>query len=118
MDKDNKSKIKLSTLVILFILIVIIIGGIIFVVLNNNNSNTVLEGKTTQQPEKTQENTQVEPQPDPQTESPTPNQYADTDFSFKFLKMENKKENMLYSPLSIKYALKMLNDGANLRLKM
>lgn len=27
--------------------------------------------------------------------------------------MENNKKNMIYSPLSIKYALKMLNDGAN-----
>ena len=41
------------------------------------------------------------------------NKYADIEFSFKFLKMENKKENMIYSPISIKYALKMLNEGAN-----
>jgi len=34
------------------------------------------------------------------------------DFDFTFLKMENNKENMLYSPLSIKYALKMLEEGA------
>ena len=39
--------------------------------------------------------------------------YDDTDFNFKFLKMENKKENKIYSPLSIRYALKMLSDGAN-----
>jgi len=37
----------------------------------------------------------------------------DTDFEFSFLKMENNKENMLYSPLSIEYALKMLEEGAN-----
>ena len=36
-----------------------------------------------------------------------------TDFSFKFLKLENNNKNMIYSPLSIKYALKMLNDGAD-----
>jgi len=34
------------------------------------------------------------------------------DFDFTFLKMENNKTNMLYSPLSIKYALKMLQEGA------
>ncbi len=39
--------------------------------------------------------------------------YDDVNFSFQFLKMENKKENMVYSPLSIKYALQMLNDGAS-----
>ena len=36
-----------------------------------------------------------------------------TDFALKFLKMENNKSNMIYSPLSIKYALNMLKDGAN-----
>jgi len=38
---------------------------------------------------------------------------AITDFDFQFLKMENNKKNMLYSPLSIEYALKMLEEGAN-----
>ena len=33
-------------------------------------------------------------------------------FDLSFIKLENKKENMIYSPLSIKYALKMLEDGA------
>ena len=37
----------------------------------------------------------------------------DSDFAFTFLKMENDKDNMIYSPLSIKYALQMLNQGAN-----
>ncbi|KAL6595888.1 cellulosomal serpin precursor [Neocallimastix sp. 'constans'] len=36
----------------------------------------------------------------------------DFDFNFSFLKLENFKKNMLYSPLSIKYALKMLQEGA------
>jgi len=38
---------------------------------------------------------------------------SDTDFDFTFLKMENNKKNMLYSPLSIEYALKMLEEGAD-----
>jgi len=37
----------------------------------------------------------------------------DSEFDFTFLKMENNKKNMLYSPLSIKYALKMLQEGAS-----
>jgi len=37
---------------------------------------------------------------------------VDTNFDFSFLKMENGKKNMLYSPLSIEYALKMLEEGA------
>ena len=35
------------------------------------------------------------------------------DFTTAFLKLENGKENMIYSPLSIKYALSMLNEGAD-----
>jgi len=34
------------------------------------------------------------------------------DFDFAFMKLENKKKNMIYSPLSIEYALKMLQEGA------
>ncbi|MBO4468623.1 MAG: hypothetical protein J5766_04920, partial [Clostridia bacterium] len=36
-----------------------------------------------------------------------------SDFDIAFLKAENGEENKIYSPLSIKYALKMLEDGAN-----
>ncbi len=35
------------------------------------------------------------------------------DFTLSFLKLENNERNMVYSPLSIKYALKMLKDGAD-----
>lgn len=34
-------------------------------------------------------------------------------FDLYFLQLENGKENKVYSPLSIKYALEMLSDGAN-----
>ena len=36
-----------------------------------------------------------------------------SDFDLSFLYMENKAENIVYSPLSIKYALAMLADGAD-----
>lgn len=35
-----------------------------------------------------------------------------SDFDLKFLKFENQKENKVYSPLSIKYGLKMLEEAA------
>ena len=35
-----------------------------------------------------------------------------SDFDLKFLKLENKAVNKVYSPLSIKYALQMLSEGA------
>ncbi len=36
-----------------------------------------------------------------------------SNFDIAFLKVENGKENKIYSPLSIKYTLKMLEEGAN-----
>ena len=36
-----------------------------------------------------------------------------SEFDLSFLKLENKKVNKIYSPLSIKYALKMLEEGAS-----
>lgn len=35
------------------------------------------------------------------------------DFDLSFLKIENKEANKVYSPLSIKYALAMLNEGSD-----
>lgn len=35
------------------------------------------------------------------------------DFDLSFLQLENRKANTVYSPLSIKYALAMLGEGAN-----
>ncbi len=35
------------------------------------------------------------------------------DFDLSFLKLENKKENIVYSPISIKYALEMLKEGTS-----
>ncbi len=40
-----------------------------------------------------------------------------SDFDLAFLRLENKQDNIIYSPLSIKYALAMLADGANGRSK-
>lgn len=34
-------------------------------------------------------------------------------FDLSFLKLENNQSNMIYSPISIKYALEMLADGSN-----
>ncbi len=50
-------------------------------------------------------------------EEPEEPQLATNEFDLSFLKLENKKENLIYSPLSIKYALKMLNEGADRNTK-
>lgn len=36
-----------------------------------------------------------------------------SDFDLRFLQIEGKEDNLIYSPLSIKYALAMLKDGAD-----
>ena len=43
----------------------------------------------------------------------TPAPVASVDLDLAFLKLEENKKNLIYSPLSIKYALKMLDEGAN-----
>ena len=42
---------------------------------------------------------------------------AKGDFEVQFLKLENEQGNKIYSPLSIKYALSMLNEGADGKTK-
>ncbi len=97
-EKNNKVKVKLTTLIILILVVIIIIVGIVIVRLNKNTDTKNEDTNTTQ----------IEDKP-----TDTSTNFTDTDFSLKFLKMENKKNNMVYSPLSIRYALKMLNHGAN-----
>ena len=36
-----------------------------------------------------------------------------SDFNLQMFKLENNKKNMVYSPLSMKYALKLLDEGAS-----
>lgn len=40
-----------------------------------------------------------------------------SEFDLSFLKLENKKENKIYSPLSIKYALKILEESTSGKTK-
>ena len=93
MEKKEQVKIKLTTLIILLVIAIIVILTIAIITLNNNGkqlgkNNNVQIGNIGQN-------------------------IQDTDFNLKFLKIENNKKNIIYSPLSIKYALNMLKDGAN-----
>lgn len=104
-ENNNQIKIKLTTVIVLILLVVIIIAGVLFVISNKNNDSkgSQVEERNTIQTE----SKQTDIKSDPKTN------YSNTDLSFRFLKMENKKENIVYSPLSIRYALQMLNEGAN-----
>ena len=87
MEEKKELKIKFRTVVILLILLAIIIVVALVIMMNKNKETKTIGGKTS-----TQER---------------------NDFSMEFLRLENKKENIVYSPLSIKYALNMLNEGVN-----
>ena len=93
MQEKKELKIKFSTAVAIIITLVILIAII-----------TVIFNKTTKNENK--QNTIS-------STTETKNIQTRTDFTMQFLQLENNKQNMVYSPLSIKYALNMLNEGTN-----
>lgn len=107
MEENSKINIKLTTVIILGITLVAIIGILLFAVKNNgendyNNNvseNYIISGDNTIN--------------DNQIEVPISNEEIKENFSMTFMQMNNNKENLIYSPLSIKYALKMLEEGAS-----
>lgn len=106
---NEKGKISVKLIVILlFVIIAAVTVAIMALQIN----------KKEKQPKKNNEVKQqtVNPNEEPnEKQEEVPNKDIDTskDFELSFLKMEQNKENIIYSPLSIKYALNMLNEGAN-----
>ncbi len=88
MEEKKEIKIKFKTAVTLIIILAIIIVATIVIVNNQNTADKTIGNKSNMQEVK-------------------------DDFSFKFLKLENEQKNIVYSPLSIKYGLHMLKEGAN-----
>ncbi len=98
-----KKTVKLYQIII-FVLIIIICA---LVYLRYKDNKVVIENR--QEPGDTLELMQK-------------NEYAleNNDFSkfdFSFLKFENGKKNKIYSPLSIKYAFKMIEEASNVETK-
>jgi len=86
----NVVKIKLNAILnIIMILLVVIAVLVVLIMINKENGV-----------EKTTGNNTVY-------------QVSEDNLSTGFLKLENNEKNMIYSPLSIKYALKMLSEGAS-----
>lgn len=94
MQEKKELKIKFKTAIISIILLLIVVASMFIVIINWDKQNEIEENNTIIG-----------------SESPVPT--VESNFVTEFLKLENNKENMVYSPLSIKYALKMLSDGAN-----
>ncbi len=91
----KKRKISIITLIILILIAVALVLAIVFLRPKNEVENNTTESKT---------NTELE-------------KYCISgndinDFDLRFLQLENGNKNIIYSPLSIKYCLGMLNEGA------
>lgn len=94
---ENK---RVGLIMVIAIVIVIIVGGVIGAVAMLDDK-VADKGNINQGDNSGDEKTEVKLD------------YNDIDFAFKFLKLEKRTENIVYSPLSIKYALSMLSDGAS-----
>ncbi len=94
--KEEK-KVKLSTIIIIMVLVSIAFAAtIIFKNRFTNDTNNMVQNTTN-------DNTQII-----NPEGIVENEIIDkSDITMNFLKLENEKKNMIYSPLSIKYALSM-----------
>ena len=100
----EKKSNKIKLVIIIITLILVVAAGVYFAFTYNKNANSEVATET--------QSTQTETK-----EHLAQNEYALTDnnfskFDLSFLKFENKKENKIYSPLSIKYAFKMLEEAA------
>ena len=95
---DRNSQRKNYTLVIILAALLVVVGCVIVYFVKFRNNDT----------------------PNNEIETKDNNKYLAyrlagnslEDFDLHFLQLENEKKNMLYSPLSIKYALGMLEEGA------
>ena len=94
--KTSKKGGKKGWIILLVILGLALIGGAVYLLLTNKDSN------------KKEVNTETEVKKSAYYMSGNSLQK----FDLAFLKLENEKKNMIYSPLSIKYALEMLAEGA------
>lgn len=105
MEEQKKEKkqlrISLGTAILLFIIILLIVAMVVVVVYFKNEKPNAVESKVS--------DTEV-------TDTKKAFKYALKsnsleDFDLRFLQLENERKNKIYSPLSIKYALAMLNEG-------
>lgn len=143
MEKKKTKNIKKIIGIIFIILgIASISTSITMMQLNSNKKTTSNEEKVTKKEETKQEKKENEEQQEIPDEQEEPQEHEETyaekmqrelleeeedqkivntnlyknhiqDFDFSFLKLENTEKNKVYSPISIKYTLAMLSEGAN-----
>lgn len=136
MKLDTKKMAK-KTKICLFtgiIVVALTIGGIVFGISRNNDKKDDKKASNSEkETEKLVENEtekETENEAEKETESDVEAEVEENEFvvnkslyfasnntidmlDLYFMKVENKKENKVYSPLSVKYALSMLAEGAD-----
>jgi len=101
---SNKKK---NAIMIILVILIIVLFGIICMLAKMVRDRRDVQPVTTITPTPTK--TQSEP-----TATAAQTKTAETSkLDFQFLKLENNGKNEIYSPLSIKYALKMLEEGTS-----
>ena len=99
-NKPKKKNKPILIIVVLLIIILAIIAVCLFLLGGNKNKNDKKEETTTTE--------------NKEKASPFRLKSNDLeDFDLEFLRLENANGNIIYSPLSIKYALAMLNEGTD-----
>lgn len=96
-NKNTSKKKNTNKIYLILILLVVVLLAAFYLYYNNKNkddSNKTKNGKTEYKSEYRMKGNSIE------------------NFDLYFLKLENGKENKVYSPLSIKYALGMLAEGS------
>lgn len=98
--KEEKPKKKNKNLIVIIIIIVILaLGGVYFSSIKDNKNNKEKKEETISNDPLEVMTSSIE------------------DFDLTFLTLEEGEKNKIYSPLSIKYALAMLNEGAKRNYK-
>lgn len=93
-EEKNKKTSKNKLLVVLLFILVVITGVFFALIMDKEEQNVNLESEILKSPYWISSN-------------------GLEAFDLYFLQLENKKENKIYSPLSIKYALDMLTEGTD-----
>ncbi|MGN1379107.1 MAG: serpin family protein [Bacilli bacterium] len=120
-NKENKTRL---IIIIILVLLVLLLGVlIIFKIIKskdneNNNANISTNTNTNVNTDadtdsNKNENTIIDNNIEIVKENYVINSNSLENFDLYFMQVENNEANMIYSPLSIKYALEMLSEGTN-----
>lgn len=112
---NNNKKSSKKCIIILIIVVLIALGGLVYYLLNNNDdgdNKTTGDKRQTEEKKKDDKKTIVS-----KSEIKKADYFMSgnelENFDLYFMKIEDDSKNLVYSPISIKYALEMLSDGAN-----